>query len=97
MDPREIERSPSESGTQSVSLGQCPEWRRRVNQLESKLLELEAKQAQRNEHFTGGMVIAVLIAAVALLSGISSAWEQQQRLERLEHMQGIDAIGRPVK
>jgi hypothetical protein len=64
---------------------------------ENKLLELEAKQAERNEHLTGGMVIAVLIAAIALLGGIVSAWEQQQRLERLEHAQGIDAIGRRVK
>jgi hypothetical protein len=66
-------------------------------ELENKLLELEAKQAQRNEHLTGGMVIAVLLAAIALLGGILSAIEQQQRLERLEHTQGIDAIGRRVK
>jgi hypothetical protein len=61
------------------------------------LLELEAKQAQRNEHFTGGMVLALLLTAIALLGGILSAYEQQQRLERLEHTQGIDAIGRRVK
>jgi hypothetical protein len=68
-----------------------------AKELENKLLELESKQAQRNEHLTGGMVIALLIAVIALLGGIGSAWEQQQRLERLEHMQGIDAIGRRVK
>jgi hypothetical protein len=33
----------------------------------------------------------------AILGGILSAIEQQQRLERLEHMQGIDAIGRRSK
>jgi len=66
-------------------------------ELENKLLELEAKQSQRNEHLTGGMVIALLLAAAALLGGILSAIEQQQRIERLEHMQGIDAIGRRVK
>jgi hypothetical protein len=43
------------------------------------------------------MVIALLLAAAALLGGVLSAIEQQQRLERLEHMQGIDAIGRRVK
>ena len=97
MDPREIERSPSESGTQSVSLGQSPEWRRRVNQLENKFFEMEAKQSERNEHLTGCLIITVAIAVVALLGGILSAIEQQQRLERLEHMQGIDAIGRRFK
>ncbi len=66
-------------------------------ELENKLLVLEAKQSQRNEHLTGGMVIALLLAAAALLGGILSAIEQQQRLERLEHAQGIDAIGRRVK
>ena len=66
-------------------------------ELENKLLELEAKQSQRNEHLTGGMVIALLLAAAALLGGILSAIEQQQRLERLEHLQGIDSIGRRVK
>jgi hypothetical protein len=66
-------------------------------ELENKLLELEAKQSQRNEHLTAGMVIALLLAAAALLGGILSAYERQQRLERLEHMQGIDAIGRRVK
>jgi hypothetical protein len=68
-----------------------------AKELESKLLELEAKQAQRNEHLTGGMVLALLLATIALLGGILSAIEQQQRLERLEHTQGIDAIGRRVK
>jgi len=66
-------------------------------ELENKLLELEAKQAQRNEHLIGGVVLALLLATVALLGGIMSAIEQQQRLERLEHMQGIDAIGRRIK
>ena len=66
-------------------------------ELENKLLELEAKQAQRNEHLTGGMVLALLFAVIALLGGILSAIEQQQRLERLEHTQGIDAIGRRIK
>ena len=66
-------------------------------ELENKLLEMEAKQAQRNEHFTGGMVLALLFAVAALLGGILSAIEQQQRLERLEHTQGIDAIGRRAK
>ena len=68
-----------------------------AKELENKLLELEAKQAQRNEHLTGGMVLALLIAVIALLGGIWSAIEQQQRLERLEHTQGIDAIGRRTK
>ena len=63
-------------------------------ELENKLLELEAKQAERNEHLMGGMVIALLIAVIALLGGIMSAWEQQQRLERLESIEGIDSIGR---
>jgi hypothetical protein len=66
-------------------------------ELENKLLELEAKQAQRNEHLTGGMVLALLLSVIALLGGVLSAIEQQQRIERLEHMQGIDAIGRRVK
>jgi hypothetical protein len=66
-------------------------------ELENKLLEFEAKQAQRNEHLMGGMVLALLLAVIALLGGILSAIEQQQRLERLEHAQGIDAIGRRVK
>jgi hypothetical protein len=66
-------------------------------ELENKLLEMEAKQAQRNEHLTGGMVLALLLAGCAVLGGILSACEQQQRLERLEHVQGIDAIGRRVK
>jgi len=66
-------------------------------ELENNLLALEAKQAQRNEHLTGGIVIALLLALVALLGGILSAIEHRQRLERLEYMQGIDAIGRRVK
>jgi hypothetical protein len=66
-------------------------------ELENKLLELEAKQSQRNEHLTGGVFAAVLIAVITLLSGILSAIEQNRRFERLEHMQGIDAIGRRVK
>ncbi len=66
-------------------------------ELENKLLELEAKQAQRNEHLTGGMVLALLLSAIGLIVYVFSALEQQQRLERLEHMQGIDAIGRRVK
>jgi hypothetical protein len=66
-------------------------------ELENKLLELEAKQAQRNEHLTGGMVLALLLSAIGLIVCVFSALEQQQRLERLEHMQGIDAIGRRVK
>jgi hypothetical protein len=68
-----------------------------AKELENKLLELEAKQSERNEHLTGCLIITVAIAVVALLGGILSAIEQQQRLERLEHMQGIDAIGRRIK
>jgi hypothetical protein len=97
MDITEIERSPSESGTQSVSLVQSPEWRRRVNQLENKLLELEGKQAEDRQCLTGCLVVTALIAVSAILGGILSAYEQQQRLERLEHAQGIDAIGRRIK
>jgi hypothetical protein len=97
MDIRAIERSPSESGTQSVSLVQSPEWLRRVNQLENKLLELEGKQAEDREFLTGCLVVTALIAVSAILGGILSAYEQQQRLERLEHTQGIDAIGRRIK
>jgi len=66
-------------------------------ELENKLLELEAKQAQRNENLTGGMVLALLLSAIGLIVCVFSALEQQQRLERLEHLQGIDAIGRRVK
>jgi hypothetical protein len=66
-------------------------------ELENKLLELEAKQAQRNEHFTGGMVLALLLATIALLGGLFSCIDLEQRIERLEHLQGIDAIGRRVK
>lgn len=66
-------------------------------ELENKLLELEAKQAQRNEHLTGGMVLALLLSAIGLIVCVFLALEQQQRLERLEHAQGIDAIGRRVK
>jgi len=67
-------------------------------ELENKLLEWEAKQAQRNEHLTGGMVLALLLSAI-LVGGFLVAFEQlqQQRIERLEHIQGIDAIGRRVK
>jgi hypothetical protein len=65
-------------------------------ELENKLLELEAKQAERNEHLMGGMVLALLLCS-AILGGILLAYKQQQRLERLEHMQGIDAIGRRTK
>ncbi len=67
-------------------------------ELENKLLELEAKQAERNEHLIGGMVLALLLSAI-VVGGLLVAFEQlqQQRLERLEHMQGIDAIGRRVK
>lgn len=66
-------------------------------ELENKLLELEAKQAQRNEHLTGGMVLALLLTAIALIIAFTSALQHHQRLERLEHIQGIDAIGRRVK
>jgi hypothetical protein len=66
-------------------------------ELENKLLELEAKQAQRNEHLTGGMVLALLLATIALLGGLFSCIDLEQRIERLEHAQGIDAIGRRVK
>jgi hypothetical protein len=66
-------------------------------ELENKLLELEAKQAQRDEHITGGVLAALVLAVIALLGGILSAIEQHRRLERLEHLQGIDAIGRRVK
>jgi hypothetical protein len=66
-------------------------------ELENKLLELEAKQAEYKDHLIGCLIVTVAIAVVALLGGILSAIEQQQRLERLEHTQGIDAIGRRVK
>ncbi len=66
-------------------------------ELENKLLELESKQAQRNEHLTGGMVLALLLATIALLGGLFSCIDLEQRIERLEHLQGIDAIGRRVK
>lgn len=66
-------------------------------ELENKLLKLEAKQAEDKDFLIGCLVIIVAIAAIALLGGILSAIEQQQRLERLEHAQGIDAIGRRVK
>jgi len=66
-------------------------------ELENKLLELEAKQAEDKEYLTGCLVVTVAIAVIALLGGILSAIEQGQRLERLEHAQGIDAIGRRVK
>lgn len=66
-------------------------------ELENKLLELEANQAQRNEHLTGGMVLALLFASIALIVVFMCSVEHHQRLERLEYMQGIDAIGRRVK
>ena len=66
-------------------------------ELENKLLELEAKQAQRNEHLTGGMVLALLLATIALLGGLFSCVDLDERVRRLEHLQGIDAIGRRVK
>jgi hypothetical protein len=66
-------------------------------ELENKLLELKGKQSEDKECLTGWLVVTTLIAASAILGGILSAYEQQQRLERLEHMQGIDAIGRRVK
>jgi hypothetical protein len=68
-----------------------------AKELENKLLEMDAKQGERNEHLTGGMVLALLLAGCAVLGGILSAYEQQQRIERLEHIEGIDAIGRRVK
>jgi hypothetical protein len=66
-------------------------------ELENKLLELEGKQSEDKEFLTGCLVVTALISVIALLGGILSAIEQQQRLERLEHAQGIDAIGRRVK
>jgi hypothetical protein len=66
-------------------------------ELENKLLELEAKQAEDKDHLIGCLIVTVAIAVIALLGGILSAIEQQQRIERLEHAQGIDAIGRRVK
>jgi|688.fasta_scaffold617234_3 hypothetical protein len=66
-------------------------------ELENKLLELEAKQAQRNEHLTGGMVLALLFASIALIVVFMCSVEHHRRLERLEHAQGIDAIGRRTK
>jgi hypothetical protein len=66
-------------------------------ELENKLLKLEGKQSEDRECLTGCLVVAALIAVSAILGGILSAIEQQQRLERLEHTQGIDAIGRRVK
>jgi hypothetical protein len=66
-------------------------------ELENKLMELKGKQSEDKECLTGCLVITALIAASAILGGILSAIEQQQRLERLEHAQGIDAIGRRVK
>jgi hypothetical protein len=66
-------------------------------ELENKLLELKGKQSEDKECLTGCLVVTALIAASAIVGGILSAYEQGQRLERLEHMQGIDAIGRRVK
>ena len=66
-------------------------------ELENKLLQIKGKQSEDNERLTGCLVVTALIAASAILGGILSAYEQQQRLERLEHMQGIDAIGRRIK
>jgi hypothetical protein len=66
-------------------------------ELENKLLLLEGKQSVDNEFLIGCLVIVGVIAVIALLGGILSAIEQQQRLERLEHAQGIDAIGRRVR
>ncbi len=63
-------------------------------EIENKLLELQAKQAQRNEHLTGGMVLALLFASIALIVVFMCSVEHHQRLERMEHMQGIDSIGR---
>jgi hypothetical protein len=68
-----------------------------AKELENKLLEIKGKQSEDNERLTGCLVVTALIAASAVLGGILSAIEQQQRLERLEHMQGIDAIGRRIK
>ena len=66
-------------------------------ELENKLLELEAKQAQRNEHLIGGVVLALLLAGGAIVFAGSAAFVHNGRLERLEHMQSIDAIGRRLK
>jgi len=68
-----------------------------AKELENKLFQMEAKQAERNEHLIGALFVTLAIAVVALLGGIWSATEQQQRLERLERIEGIDAIGRRIK
>jgi hypothetical protein len=51
------------------------------------LLELEAKQAQRNEHLTGGMVLALLIAAIA-------GAKQREALDRVYN--AIDELKLPA-
>jgi heme/copper-type cytochrome/quinol oxidase subunit 4 len=66
-------------------------------ELENKLLLLEGKQSVDNEHLIGGMVLALLLTAIALIIAFTSALQHHERLERLEHAQGIDAIGRRVK
>jgi len=41
-----------------------------------------------------GVFVAIILAAGAMLGGILSAIEQDQRLQRLERIERIDSIGR---
>jgi len=66
-------------------------------ELENKLLELEAVVDQERDIIKVGIFISLFLAIGSFVCGMWSASEQQQRLDRLEHMQGIDAIGRRVK
>lgn len=63
-------------------------------ELENRLLELESKQSQRNEVMYGWIALAVIVSVVSFLAGGWSANDQDQRLQRLERISGIDEIGR---
>ena len=66
-------------------------------ELENKVYEVESQLSQRCENLNGGFILAVILAFGGLITAIVMGCIHSERLERLEHMQGIDAIGRRVK
>jgi hypothetical protein len=66
-------------------------------ELENKVYEVESQLSQRCENLNGGFVLAILVAFAALITAIVVCCDHTQRLERLEHLQSIDALGRRVK
>jgi len=59
-------------------------------EIENKLLEIEVKQSEINENFTAGILFAIFFAATALFGVIWSSQEDNQRIKRLEIIEGLE-------